>query len=133
MPVEKDWDLLIHQYLEGSLEETDAVRLNEAVKTDSRVLHRLAEMAFDDALLHEVLSEPGEIEPPVARPWANLVAAAVVVITVAGSILYWSLRPPSPPAINQVHAAPLPEPKPEPSPVKTEFEVRGTVASRDDD
>ena len=127
MPVEKDWDLLIHRYLEGDIGEAEAEQFNEAVKSDSRVRRRLAEMAFDEARLPDVLSETGDIEPPVARPWGSMVAAAVVVITVAGSLLYWSLRPTPTPAENKVLVAP------EPTPPEIELEVRGTVTSRKKD
>lgn len=76
-------DVLIHRHLDGTLEEEDARRLQERLRADPEARRRLAEMAYEHALLKETL-EPRASTSRV--PWlaAALILAAIGVALVAG-------------------------------------------------
>ncbi len=110
MPLEKDWDWLIHRYLEGAAGEDEARALNDALRTDPRARRRLAEAAFDGAQLRDLLAAAGVEAPPATRrparrsaPLLPLTAAALFVAGVGAAILF---RPETPPAIQPPLAGP---------------------------
>jgi anti-sigma factor RsiW len=70
-PVPWDWDYLIHLHFEGSLTEEQGRALNARLRSDSRLRRRLAELAFEQALLAEGLGG-SDLRPSLAaeRPAA---------------------------------------------------------------
>jgi anti-sigma factor RsiW len=53
-PVPWDWDYLIHRHLAGALTGEQRRALNERLRADARLRRRLAELAFELALIGEV-------------------------------------------------------------------------------
>lgn len=101
---EEDWDRRVHRYLEGDLEEEEARTLNERVKTDAKARYRLAQMAYDQAQVMEIV---GAAVPEAKEPrgaflgratgWSLTLAAALLLLGWVGFVL-WS-PPPQPPGV----------------------------------
>jgi hypothetical protein len=116
-PSGTDWDLLIHRHLDGTLSEAELRVFDGRLKSDSRLRRRLAEMAFDQNQLSDLLAESGPVpivvlppdarEPVEARPVAPLLrpalptrrriprrllmGAAAVLLCVTAGVVAWIL------------------------------------------
>ncbi len=64
-PAPLDWDVLIHHHLEGLLTAEEGRALGQALRIDSRLRRRLAEMAYDQVVLGELAA--GERLPQATR------------------------------------------------------------------
>lgn len=97
-----DGDALIHRHLTGQLSEEEARAVAGRVKSDPEFRRRLAEMAFDEVQLKEILahaeteampfaSAPREDAPAPARGSRATLAAAAVILVAVGIALVASL------------------------------------------
>ena len=113
---ERDGDLLIHRHLEGTIDEDEARELSARLASDPALRRRLAEMAYDQAQLRDVLetekavdTSSCPIEPPAREParWSrgSLVAAASILLAV-GVALFIGFRPKEPAPVQPIPAAP---------------------------
>jgi ferric-dicitrate binding protein FerR (iron transport regulator) len=90
----EELERLIHRYLEGGLDENEAARLNEMVKSDAEAARRLARMSFDHAQFGDVFTARPRAVPVTRRErsgiWTShrfLIAAAAAVVIVAVTLL----------------------------------------------
>jgi len=108
--VSADADVLIHRYLEGTLDADGAAALEEALRRDPAVRRRLAEMAFDHLELRDIVR--AETKPAGVRrawpAWAVPLGAAAVLFVAAGAAI---LLPGSPAAPVPAGPTPAGEPK----------------------
>jgi hypothetical protein len=83
--VSDELDLLIHRHLDGTLDEDAARRFQERLRSDPEARRRLAQMAYEHALLVESLAAPGRTSSSRV-PWlaAALILAALGVALLAG-------------------------------------------------
>lgn len=105
---ERDWALLAHRHLDGSLDDEEARALSERLAVDPALVRLLSEMAFDQAQLRESMqgARPAEKETP---RWSrgSLLAAASILVAVAVALVV-GLRPKDPPPAVVGPAAPKP-------------------------
>ena len=97
--------LLVHRYLEGSLETAEILEFNERVRADSEFRALLARMSFDEVALRELIG-PAEARPVPAPVQASAgrwhwmatrgsVAAAAVLLVGIVALLVFSTREPA--------------------------------------
>lgn len=93
----RDWPLILHRHLEGSLEDDDARALEERLTTDPALCRLLAELATDQAQLREMLEGERPATEPAPARWSrgSLAAAASILIAVAVALVI-GLRPKPP-------------------------------------
>ncbi len=146
----RDWDLLIHRHLEGDLGEEEARALSERVAADPALRRRLAEMAFDQAQLRDVLETERAVEtgacpiaPPAREParWSRgSLAAAASILVAVGVALFIGFRPKEQPPVRPSEAVPAAlkvavpkkKEKKEPPPAGFRGKVAGTVLRKTD-
>lgn len=115
---DRDGDLLIHRHLEGDLGEEEARALSERVAADPAFRRRLAEMAYDQAQLRDVLETEKAVEtgacpiaaaPPAREPsrWSRgSLAAAASILVAVGIALFIGFRPKVQPPVPPAQALP---------------------------
>ncbi|HLF94092.1 MAG TPA: hypothetical protein VJB14_11585 [Planctomycetota bacterium] len=116
---DRDGDLLIHRHLEGDLGEEEARALSERVAADPVFGRRLAEMAYDQAQLRDVLETEKAVEtgacpiaaaaPPAREPsrWSRgSLAAAASILVAVGVALFIGFRPKEQPPVQSPQALP---------------------------
>jgi uncharacterized membrane protein YkoI len=91
--------LLVHRYLEGSLEEAESAEFNVRVRNDPDFRALLARMSFDEVVLRELIG-PAESQPAAApRPapagrwhWmatrGSVAAAAALLVAIAALLVF---------------------------------------------
>ena len=92
---DRDWDLLLHRYLEGTLGPEEASVLNPRLKEDPAFARRLAEMSIDVVQMRDLgageIVEPvqGEAEPRRRRSWpkGSVAAAAAILLAVLVALM----------------------------------------------
>lgn len=97
-----DWDVLIHRHLEGTIGEDEARALSDRLASDPALRRRLAEMAYDQAQLRDVLETEtgacalGSVPAPVRERsrWSKgSLAAAASILVAVGVALFVGFRP----------------------------------------
>lgn len=77
-----DFDVLVHRHLDGTLGEEEAKVFEERLKADPEARRRLAELAYEHALLKELL-EPAAKRASTAPRRLQAAAAAAILVAVA--------------------------------------------------
>jgi len=100
-----DVDALIHRHLEGALTEAEARALEERLRGDPEARRLLAEMAFDQAQLRELLvpADSGVAADAPAARWTSgsktflATAAALLLAVGTGLVVLFTRTAPAPP------------------------------------